>query len=197
MKKILLSSALNLLLVSSIGVNTISAQSVQETPANIEIVNTSGVLELIETPAAFTVVEGAVSTGESTLTPQETLSITMSDFRPVANGWTLSAELGGFTLVDNPSVDTLLNTTIGFSNLVAETLNPAVDATAPTLFPITLAAGGASDIIASANRTEVADVNAGVGPWGITGDTLITIPAFSSSVGSHTATITWTLADAY
>lgn len=194
MKKVLLSSALSLLVVAGIGTNNVLAQSTEETPTNIEIINDAGVLELIETPAAFNVLSSAISTGKQTLTPEETLSITLSDFRPASNGWTLTSQLSGFTLAES-SVVTLPEASIAFSNLSASTMNASVDATAPTVSPVTLVSGGDSAVIASADRTIVD--NAGLGPWNIVGDTSINIPAFSSSVGTHNATITWTLADAY
>lgn len=113
-------------------------------------------------------------------------------YNPAA-GWELKAELSSFSEAEDEGV-TLPGSSISFSkdSLIGEFDEPNVEDT------FTLVSGGEGEgqvKVATAQRS-TENPNQGVGPWtfkwnGIT----LNVPAGSSSAGTHTATITWSLTD--
>lgn len=127
--------------------------------------------------------------------------IQVSDRRGTGKGWSVTATASGFQNEDNAA--SLAGATLSFQN--GESASASTTTTSPTASKqVDLPTDGASIVkVVSAKETE------GMGTWinrwfGATPDDAdslndnvkLTIPGGSATLGSHEATITWTLSDA-
>lgn len=102
------------------------------------------------------------------------------------NGWTIKASLNQFTNEEGEA-------SLPGAELVLPTPNPTGEFTLPNVFGQTLKQNEQAKV-ASAQRAEGLE---GIGEWDIKWDKFtLDIPAGSSSIDKHTATITWELTDA-
>lgn len=125
---------------------------------------------------------------------QSSVFLDVRDLRGTGEGWKITALASRFNPGSNP---TLPGASISLINGTAVSAPPA--STAPTVYQnITLDCDG----VASANIASAA-LNSGLGVWTVewngnannNTNAALTLPGGVATVGTHTATITWTLYD--
>ena len=125
--------------------------------------------------------------------------IQVTDRRGTGAGWTVTASASQFT---NGSAQTLQGAVLTFKN--AEEVSTTLYGAPTPETTVTLNADGTSS-----SKVVSAKVNTGLGTWvnrwfgatpndtaSLNNNVTLTVPAGSATVGSHEATITWTLTDA-
>ncbi|EOL42860.1 WxL domain-containing protein [Enterococcus caccae] len=172
---------------------TVSAADINKA-TDLDVTFTPGALTL-EAVSTISYASQTISVNDASYIPTNpnAINVVVSDARGTNAGWKLSGKLNGFK--DNADAASLPNASLNFKNTQAGTNS---DAEAPT--PVNSVALSSSAQTASPFAT--AAVGAGAGTWTFTwpdaeskGVTL-NVPAAMATLGKHTSTIDWTLADA-
>lgn len=161
---------------------------------DIDVTFTPGALTL-EAVSTISYSTQTISVDDASYIPTnpDSISVVVSDARGTNAGWKLSGKLNGF--VDDSAASSLPNASMSFKNTQAAANS---DADAPTpVNTVNLVSGAAT-----ASPFATAAAGAGAGTWTFTwpdaeskGVTL-NVPAAMATLGKHTSTIDWTLADA-
>lgn len=161
---------------------------------DLDVTFTPGALTL-EAVSSISYASQTISVNDASYIPTNpsAINVVVSDARGTNAGWKLSGKLNGFK--DNAATASLPNASLNFKNTQAGTNS---DAEAPTPVNTVKLTSGA----ATASPFATAAVGAGAGTWTFTwpdsenkGVTL-NVPAAMATLGKHTSTIDWTLADA-
>ncbi|EOH97236.1 hypothetical protein UAY_02510 [Enterococcus moraviensis ATCC BAA-383] len=161
---------------------------------DLDVTFTPGALTL-EAVSTISYASQTISVNDASYIPTNpaAINVVVSDARGTNAGWKLSGKLNGFK--DNAAAASLPNASLNFKNTQAETNS---DAEAPTPVNTVKLTSGA----ATATPFATAAAGAGAGTWTFTwpdaeskGVTL-DVPAAMATLGKHTSTIDWTLADA-
>jgi len=161
---------------------------------DLDVTFTPGALTL-EAVSTISYASQTISVNDASYIPTNpgAINVVVSDARGTNAGWKLSGKLNGFK--DNAAAASLPNASLNFKNTQAGTNS---DAEAPTPVNAVKLTSGA----ATASPFATAATGAGAGTWTFTwpdgenkGVTL-DVPAAMATLGKHTSTIDWTLADA-
>lgn len=161
---------------------------------DVDVTFTPGALTL-EAVSTINYGSQTISVNDAAYIPTnpETIKVVVSDARGTNAGWKLSGKLNGFK--DSAAAASLPNASLNFKNTQAVTNS---DADAPTPVNAIKLTSGTS----TASPFASAATGAGAGTWTFTwpdsenkGVTL-NVPAAMATLGKHTSTIDWTLADA-
>lgn len=111
----------------------------------------------------------------------------------------MTAKLGGFS--NEHGEQTLLNAVLEFNINNITRLNELIVSDPPSKSkegPITVVSNDKDGVeFVYANSSSGTGSKQGIGPWEISGDVELTIPKYQSSEGTHSATLIWTLTNAY
>lgn len=161
---------------------------------DLDVTFTPGALTL-EAVSTISYASQTISVNDASYIPTNpgAINVVVSDARGTNAGWKLSGKLNGFK--DNVAAASLPNASLNFKNTQAGTNS---DAEAPTPVNTVKLMSGA----VTASPFATAATGAGAGTWTFTwpdgenkGVTL-DVPAAMATLGKHTSTIDWTLADA-
>lgn len=156
--------------------------------SNATIAFDGGNLVLAETPTiafgSHTIDAGTESFAATSVTP----SLEISDARGTGLGWGVTVALSAF---QSGEASSLQGAVLSLNNAAVTSSGTGTAPTAESL--ITLPSNG------TAVPVETAALNAGLGVWDtawLPANVSLNVPISSQSVGSHQATMTWTLTDA-
>ena len=187
--KVLISAVLAVVMVIAMGAIAFAAPADSDTSeAKIEF--TAGNLELNAVPALNFGSHTIDNTTVDFETPAGPSTMQVADARGSGLGWKVTAQLGTFSVTGG-------TTPIGSATITLTNGTPSgigTNDTAPVVkTPVTLATGGAADTVATAAA------GSGRGTWNVSwpaDNASINVPVQHQQIGTHTATLSWTLEDA-
>ena len=187
--KLFISALIVMILTLAFGSVAFAAVADSDTSqATIEF--SAGNLELNSVPTLNFGTHTIDNTTTDFQTPTGPNTMQVADARGSGLGWKVTAQLGVFSVSGG-------TTNIGSATITLTSGTAAgvgTSDTAPTVnTPITLAMSGASDVVATAAA------NSGRGTWNVSWaatNASINIPVQHQQIGTHTATLSWTLEDA-
>lgn len=161
---------------------------------DVDVTFTPGALTL-EAVSTISYASQTISVNDAAYIPTnpDAIKVVVSDARGTNAGWKLSGKLNGFK--DSAAAASLPNASLNFKNTQAVTNS---DADAPTPVNAIKLISGAS----TATPFASAATGAGAGTWTFTwpdtenAGVTLNVPAAMATLGKHTSTIDWTLADA-
>lgn len=154
----------------------------------------NGALDLVDAPTAITFGTVDLSADEETYlgasvaTADDNGLLEVADSRGNQEGWHIIASMTGFTLDGEPS---LPGSTLTFDTPDFDTTSTIAD-TAPVLSGMTISTDATAIPI---NALAGTGMGRSFYDWTTEGDVELFVPAGAGEVGTHTATITWSLDD--